>query len=178
MMPRATHLLAVDDTVGERPVVMRTERTYGEELLSSSHQQYILSLHNALQLAAVRNAVDRNAFAEIGLPLSFHTHSTLAAILLRPGSRHCWRTETHLTPHLDAGSKTCSLWRGSMTTQAHPGGKDTGQDTGGKNDAHCLQRLAFYHVSGVVDCVFGGAAALFDAPERRSDAIVHGFSDY
>jgi hypothetical protein len=75
-------------------------------------------------------------------------------------------------------SEMCSLLRVSTVTQAEPCGQHTGQDSSGKNDANCLQRLAFYYVSGVVDCVFGGASTLFDRSQRRSDTIVHGFSDY
>jgi hypothetical protein len=67
MMPRATYLFAVDDTIGERPVIMRTERAYSEEFVSTPHQQDILSRHNALQHAFVRNALGQNAFGEIGL---------------------------------------------------------------------------------------------------------------
>ena len=110
MMPWAAYLVAVDEALGERPVIMRTEGAYGKELCSAPHQQDILSPNNSLQLCSIRNALGRNALVEIRLLCSFHTHSTVAAILLCPASvgivlriggvgvRHCRRVEAHLSP--------------------------------------------------------------------------------
>ena len=65
-MPRTSHGVADDQTVCQRPMVMRAVRTDGEELIASPYEDRVLRVDTSGDDAAVLKRLERKSVSEVG----------------------------------------------------------------------------------------------------------------
>jgi hypothetical protein len=70
----------------------------------------------------------------------------------------------------------CELVR-LTATSSQPGNDASGQNSGAEDNAHCLEGLFLDGMSRIVDCVFGGMAALFHCFDGGLDTFLDGIGD-
>ena len=60
------HGLAVDETFGQRPAIVRARGAHREDVRAAAHQKNLLVADMAEQLSAIGELGGRNAFRQIG----------------------------------------------------------------------------------------------------------------
>ncbi|HEX7486614.1 MAG TPA: hypothetical protein VF332_10700 [Vicinamibacterales bacterium] len=65
-MPRTSHCLSDDETLGERAVIVGAVRTHGEQLIALSHEEHLLAVDAPEDLVAVWKTPQSESVSEIG----------------------------------------------------------------------------------------------------------------
>jgi hypothetical protein len=73
VVPRTSHFLASQQTIGKRAMIMRAVSTNGKEFLSASRQQYFFSIYCSQQFAIARDAGQRNSILQVRLIRIIHS---------------------------------------------------------------------------------------------------------
>ena len=107
VVPRAPHCLVDDQALGQRPVVMRALRAYGEKSVAAAHEDRIFRIDASLHHPAIRHIVKRDPASQIQLRSVFHGGVTWQAVIVR----HV----LHSRNVAEALRDPANLWRGRAT---------------------------------------------------------------